>query len=429
MCCATTSGLRGRGTEWKTTLAFLDSAAAGQGAVLLVEGAQGTGKSRLLTAAEETAARRGFVCSRIRTDQPADLDEVAAQFTQGAARVPTLITVEDRQSADRSTVATLRALPAWLAGLPVGWAMVHRQGQADPATDWLFDEWSALGAIRIRLGPLPPEAVTEIVTEALEARPDDALLSLASGTGGNPGLLVALLDGLREERAVAISNGSARLMSARPLRPVEKMIDSWLEPLSPSARNLLEVSAFTEGPFTADELAVLIGCVPGELGAALDEAVGAGLLKVVGNRTMVFTHALVQQSVARRVPEAVRATLRQQAAGRGARPPQPLSRVAAGAQAPSERAEDSWDRLTDPERTIAELVARGLSNRQAAERIFLSPHTVSFHLRKVYRKLGISSRVELTRITIERERAGLPTTAPVAPPAVPARRGQEATCR
>jgi DNA-binding NarL/FixJ family response regulator len=311
--------------------------------------------------------------------------------------------------------------------------MVHRQGQADPATDWLFDEWSALGAIRIRLGPLPPEAVTEIVTEALGARPDDALLSLTSGTGGNPGLLVALLDGLREERAVAISDGSARLMSARPLRPVEKMIDSWLEPLSPSARNLLEVSAFTEGPFTADELAVLIGCAPGELGAALDEAVGAGLLKVVGNRTMVFTHALVQQSVARRVPEAVRATLRQQAAGRGAHPaeppPQPLFRLAAGAQAPSERAEDSWDRLTDPERTIAELVAHGLSNRQAAERIFLSPHTVSFHLRKVYRKLGISSRVELTRITIERERAGLPTTASVAPPAVPARRGQEATCQ
>jgi DNA-binding NarL/FixJ family response regulator len=425
MCCATTGGLRGRETEWRATLAFLDSAAAGRGAVLLVEGAQGTGKSRLLTAAEETAARRGFVCARIRTDQPADLDEVAARFSQGAARVPTLITVEDRESADRSTVATLRALSTWLAGLPVGWAMVRRPGHADPATAWLFDEWRTLGAIRIRLGPLPPETVTEIVTETFEARPDDALLSLASGAGGNPGLLVALLDGLREERTVAISNGSARLLSARPLRTVEKTIDSWLEPLSPSARNLLEVSAFMEGPFTADEVAVLIGYLPEELEAALDEAVGAGLLKVAGNRTMDFHHALVQQSIARRVPEAVRATLRRHAAGRARSaepPPEPPSRVAADVQAPSERAEDSWDRLTDPERTVAQLVAQGLSNRQAAERIFLSPHTVSFHLRKVYRKLGISSRVELTRITIERERAGLPTTAAVRPPAVPARR-------
>jgi DNA-binding NarL/FixJ family response regulator len=420
-----TSGLRGRGTEWRATLGFLDSAASGQGAVLLVEGAHGTGKSRLLTSTEETAARRGFVCARIRTDQPADLDEVAAQFTHAAARVPTLITVEDRQSADRSTVAALRALPAWLARLPVGWAMVRRQDQADPATDWLFDEWIALGAIRIRLGPLPPTAVTEIVTEALEARPDDALLSLAGGTGGNPGLLVALLDGLREERAVAISNGSARLLSDRPLRPVEETIDSWLRALSPSARNLLEVSAFIEGPFTADEVALLIGCAPGELEAALDEAVAADLLRVVGNRTMVFRHALVQQSVARRVPEAVRATLRREAQPS----PQPPPRVVAGARDASERAEEPWDRLTEPERTVAELVAQGLSNRQAAERIFLSPHTVSFHLRKVYRKLGISSRVELTRITIERERAGLPPTGPVAPRPVPARRGVEAIHR
>jgi DNA-binding CsgD family transcriptional regulator len=427
MWSATAGGLRGRGTEWKATLGLLDSIAAGQGAVLLVEGAQGTGKSRLLTAAEETAARRGFVCARIRTDQPADVDDVAAHFAEGASRMPTLITVEEAQSADRSTVAALRALPAWLVGLPVGWVMVRRRGQADPATDWLFDEWSALGATRIRLGPLPRAAVAEIMTEALEARPDDALLSLASGTGGNPGLLVALLDGLREEKAVAISSGSARLLSARPLRLVEKTIDSWLEQLSPSASNLLEVSALMESPFTADELAMLIGCAPGELEAALAEAVGSGLLQVLRDRTMSFQHALVRQSVARRVPEAVRATLRRQAAGRSSRLaeplPEPPPRVASHVRVPSERVEDCWDRLTDSERTVADLVAQGLSNRQTAERIFVSPHTVSFHLRKVYRKLGISSRVDLTRITIERERAGLSTADPVATPAVLPRRG------
>jgi DNA-binding CsgD family transcriptional regulator len=132
---------------------------------------------------------------------------------------------------------------------------------------------------------------------------------------------------------------------------------------------------------------------------------------------------LVRQSVARRVPEAARATLRRQAVGRSSRPAEPPPHVAASVRVPSERAEDCWDRLTDSERTVAELVAQGLSNRQTAERIFLSPHTVSFHLRKVYRKLGIGSRVDLTRITIERERAGLPTADPVAPPAVLPRRG------
>jgi DNA-binding NarL/FixJ family response regulator len=49
-------------------------------------------------------------------------------------------------------------------------------------------------------------------------------------------------------------------------------------------------------------------------------------------------------------------------------------------------------------------VAQGLTNREVAARILLSPHTVSFHLRKVYRKLGIRRRVELTRSFVDRER-------------------------
>jgi DNA-binding CsgD family transcriptional regulator len=68
------------------------------------------------------------------------------------------------------------------------------------------------------------------------------------------------------------------------------------------------------------------------------------------------------------------------------------------------RAAEAWDALTGTERTVAELVAQGLTNREVAARIFLSPHTVSFHLRKVYRKLGIRSRVDLTRASIHRER-------------------------
>jgi DNA-binding CsgD family transcriptional regulator len=70
---------------------------------------------------------------------------------------------------------------------------------------------------------------------------------------------------------------------------------------------------------------------------------------------------------------------------------------------PPQDAGDAWDALTGTERTVAELVAQGLTNREVAARIFLSPHTVSFHLRKVYRKLGVRSRVDLTRASIHRE--------------------------
>ena len=56
-----------------------------------------------------------------------------------------------------------------------------------------------------------------------------------------------------------------------------------------------------------------------------------------------------------------------------------------------------WD-LTDSERTVAEVVGRGFTNKQVGRRLFMSPHTVDYHLRRIYRKLGISSRVELARL-------------------------------
>jgi len=56
---------------------------------------------------------------------------------------------------------------------------------------------------------------------------------------------------------------------------------------------------------------------------------------------------------------------------------------------------DRLSRLTPAERRIAGLVRQGHTNEQVARRIRVSPHTVNYHLRQVYRKLGISSRVQL----------------------------------
>jgi len=57
-----------------------------------------------------------------------------------------------------------------------------------------------------------------------------------------------------------------------------------------------------------------------------------------------------------------------------------------------------WAAMTDSELAVARLVAQGLSNREVAERLFVSPHTVSGHLRHVFAKLHVNSRVELTRL-------------------------------
>jgi DNA-binding CsgD family transcriptional regulator len=69
------------------------------------------------------------------------------------------------------------------------------------------------------------------------------------------------------------------------------------------------------------------------------------------------------------------------------------------------RHDTGWAGLTDAEVAVVRLVAEGLTNREVAEQLFVSPHTVSMHLRHVFTKLEISSRVELTRLAYQREEA------------------------
>ena len=68
--------------------------------------------------------------------------------------------------------------------------------------------------------------------------------------------------------------------------------------------------------------------------------------------------------------------------------------LATGAKA-RKRTVETRDDLTAQERQIAELARDGLSNPEIGARLFLSPRTVEWHLRKVFGKLGIRSRHEL----------------------------------
>ncbi len=58
--------------------------------------------------------------------------------------------------------------------------------------------------------------------------------------------------------------------------------------------------------------------------------------------------------------------------------------------------------LTEAETRVADLVTQGLTNIQTANRMYLSRHTVAHHLKNIFKKLGVSSRGELTRVWVQR---------------------------
>ncbi len=72
--------------------------------------------------------------------------------------------------------------------------------------------------------------------------------------------------------------------------------------------------------------------------------------------------------------------------------------------ASEQRPAAGWASLTDIEQATARLVAEGLTNQRIADQLFISTHTVAFHLRQVFRKLDIRSRVDLARIALEHAR-------------------------
>jgi DNA-binding CsgD family transcriptional regulator len=71
---------------------------------------------------------------------------------------------------------------------------------------------------------------------------------------------------------------------------------------------------------------------------------------------------------------------------------------ATGGPAAGRRAHAAAEQLTAHELQIALLVAQGMTNREAAAALFLSPKTIEYHLGQIYRKLDVRGRAQLARL-------------------------------
>lgn len=176
------------------------------------------------------------------------------------------------------------------------------------------------------------------------------------------------------------TDGLEAMEMVEALRPHVALVD-----IAMPGANGLEVTRHVKA--SRPEVAVLVLTVHDEAPyvVALLEAGAAGyLLKDVGGEELVAAIHAVHAGEAVLHPTLTRTVLDQFA--RGGSPPAP----------------HMSDLLTDRECEVLELAGRGLSNKQIAVRLELSPRTVQTHLGNVFQKLNVASRTEAVIQALQR---------------------------
>jgi DNA-binding CsgD family transcriptional regulator/DNA-binding Lrp family transcriptional regulator len=329
---------------------LLDRVRSGSGAVLLIEGAAGMGKSRLIGEAVRMAQRLSFPVG-LGAAEPSEsvaelapllralfdgreplldraglaslhaapeqrywrLQDLQSLLERAAMDSPLLIVLDDVQWVDSGTVAALRALPPRLASLPIGWVLAMRPDQGPgplrSAVAFLAEE----GAERLVLEPLDQAAVAQVASDVMEAEPDETVLLMAGEAGGNPFLLVELLEGLRQEQLVSVDSGRATLTARRLPDRVRASMRERLARMSDPARRVATVAGSLGRTFSFSDLAVMLALPPASLLTPIDELIESGIIRERGEQ-LSFQHDLIREAVRRSSAPSARRALDRQAA-------------------------------------------------------------------------------------------------------------------
>ena len=326
------------------------SAERGESGVALVLGPPGIGKSRLLQEAGRFAATRGLTVAAGTTDEldqitpwgsllaalsssdppivgPAELmslgglvdgrlevlDRIRSALEQAAGDGPLLIVIDDLQWADPSTLMAVGSLTVQLFAYPIVWLFGRRPFPVSARMPALLDRLAAQGADRVSLGPLAPDATTELATDLLGRRPAGTVEQLVALAEGNPLYLVEILRDPRSDAGASQSLAST--------------VVEHLRSLSEPARSLIKVASVLGPTFSVAELSTITGQAASDMVVALEEALAAEVL-VEDASQMAFRHDLFRQAVYEELPESLRVALHRDAAAALLDEGAPASRVA-----------------------------------------------------------------------------------------------------
>ncbi len=443
--------------------ALQDVAAARQSKILLMEGAPGSGKTRLLVEAINMATSNGFSVvngspgvpgseNHLALNlSPAQLSRTATSENDFRAAVvkfpakdvrtwllgvlqhgPALVALDDLHWSDASTLLALCDLITNLNTYPIAWIMTFSSERNNISHAPLEIHLARLRTERIQeLDPLSSGAVAQLVADCLSAIPDPAIVALAEGVGSIPRAVIELVRGLTLDGELQIMDGTAHLKLTSPAsmsmtagalkipRRFAAMIHRSFQSLSPFTKKALKLAAVLGTSFTPMDLSRMLDESPVSLLTVLDEALACGLV-VCRPDDFAFRNEPVWQVVLDSVPPPMRVLLHRQAATMLLSQPDGMEAAAlhlvhsaqhGDVEAVQIISQAAKDLLTSAPLTAASLATRGreLLDPEQPEWVLLTTTAVEAFVRagQVDRAIGLAEDTIKEVVELERQMSGV----------------------